>query len=275
MRGTGRLLSGNEIKGKQPNLPGGHHYDAKFMRNLITAESDVPKIKVVNIHYKTFDNNKGVSDISVFMLDSDNKTVKQTMLKERDGGKTNMALYAIGDSGKVLLNNDIDKSWSEIVSEYIPSNIAAYSFFFPSLLLFEGRAWTEGISGKKPIYGYLNGFETNPKLPYGAIPGPQPRTMEWSKYLKQFFDGTKELLGMPKIVQSEPEYKSGIEDQFESEKKEVRVEALDIPRVGEDLETKDSRSFESSRDREERKVKTVSVGTLGSRKMNFKLYVVE
>lgn len=257
MRGTGRLLSGNETKGKQPNLPGGHHYDAKFMRNLITAESDVPKIKVVNIHYKTFDNNKGVADISVFTLDTDNKSVKQTMLKESSNGKTHMALYTIGESGKVLMNSEVDKSWSEIVSEYIPVNIPAYSFFFPSLLLFEGKAWTEGISSKKPIYGYLNGFETNPKLPYGAVPGPQPRTMEWSKFLKQFFDGTKELLGAPKVEVVE----------------EKRVEALEIKPVDNidkekgGSEERGSGSVGGDRGR--------SVGTVGSRKMNFKLYVVE
>jgi len=266
MRGNGRLLSGNEIKGKQPNIPGGYHYDAVFMKKLITAETEIPRIRVVNIHYKTFDHTKGVTDISVFMLDSDNKTVKQTMLKENKG-KTNMTLYSIGESGKVVMSNDIDKSWSDIVSEYIPVNIPAYSFFFPSVLLFEGKAWTEGISQKKPIYGYLNGFEPNPKLPYGAIPGPQPRTMEWSKFLKQFFDGTKELLGTPKDMNLQnPEnletpQDSRIESQSSQEHREVV--ALDVkPQIlnsGEVINT-------ATRNK---------AVTSASKKLGFKLYVVE
>jgi hypothetical protein len=198
MRGSGRLMSGNEIKGKSPNLPGGYFYDANFMKKLITADTGTPKIRVINIHYKTFDTGRGVTDISVFTLDTDNKTVKQTMLKE-NGSKTNMTLYAIGESGKVLMNNDVDKSWSDIVSEYIPINIGAYAFFYPSMILFDGRTWMEGITGKKPIFGFLNGFDSKETAPYGAIPGPQPKTMEWPKFLKQFFDGTKELRGLRRL----------------------------------------------------------------------------
>lgn len=264
MRGTGRLLSGNEIKDKKPNLPGGYYYDSVFMKKLICADTESPKIRVINIHYKTFDANKGVSDISVFTLDTDNKTVKQTMLKEK-GNKTNMALYSIGESGKVLMNNDIDKSWSEIVSEYIPVNIMSYAFFFPSMIIFEGKNWIEGISNKKPIFGFLNGFESNEKLPYGAIPGPQPMTMEWPKFLKQFFDGTKELRG-PKTESVEnidssksdaPVVKEHRENIYKTEPEEIKQQ-----------------NFENEI-QAPKKDNVRRYTTPGGKKLGFKLYVVE
>jgi len=198
MRGSGRLLSRNEIKSGnlRPTIPGNYHYDAIFMKKLITAESDIPKVRVININFKTFDVSKGVTDISIFTLESDNTTVKQTMLIEKDG-KTHMNMYAVGESGKVLLNSNVDKSWSDITSEYLPVNLGMYTLFFPSMIVFETKTWNEGVVNKKPLYGFLNGFETKESEPYGAIPAGQPKTLEWSKFLKQFFDGTKKLTGAP------------------------------------------------------------------------------
>jgi hypothetical protein len=258
MRGTGRLLSKNEIKssGKQPNIPGGYHYDAAFMKKLITAETETPKVKVINIHFKTFEINKGIMDISVFTLESDNMTVKQTMLKEKDG-KTQMSIYGIAENGKVIANSDVSTPWGEISNSYIPINLGMYAFFYPSLILFEGKAWTEGINNKAPIYGYLNGFDTNEKLPYGAIPGAQPRTLEWSKFLKQFFDGTKELVGVPKAPAPVEEVKVQIESQPMKTETEVKVKFADEQIL--EVENKPK----------------IRASTPGANKFKFKLYVVE
>ena len=53
MRGTGRLLSQNEIKkdSKTPTVQGGFHYDAKFMKKMITADTDSAKLRIINVHY--------------------------------------------------------------------------------------------------------------------------------------------------------------------------------------------------------------------------------
>jgi hypothetical protein len=218
MRGTGRLMSKTEIKkeNKQPNIPVGHHYDATWIRKLITADLNKDaKLRVINLHYKSFNPAEGMMDISVFTLEND-KEVRQTMLKETSGGKTNMTIYVVGESGRVLSNQDIDTSWVEMCKTYVPVNIGMYAYFFPSLLLFEGNEWTESIKNKTPIYGYMNGFDTKKDMPYGALTGPgiQPNVLEFNKFLAQFFNGTKELKGKPPVedkpVEPEPVKKEPI-----------------------------------------------------------------
>jgi len=218
MRGTGRLMSKAEIKkeNKQPNIPTGHHYDATWMRKLITADLNKDaKLRVVNLNYKSFNPAEGLTDISVFTLEND-KEVRQTMLKETGDGKTNMTIYVVGETGRVLSNQDIDTTWSEMCKTYVPVNISMYAFFFPSLTLFEGNEWTESIKNKTPIYGYMNGFDTKKDAPYGALTGPgiQPNVMEFSKFLIQFFNGAKELKGKPSVeakpVEPEPVKKEEI-----------------------------------------------------------------
>lgn len=198
MRGDGRLMSKNQTKDKKPNIPGGHFYDAAFMKKIITADMNAgAKLRVINVHYKTFNPADGVMDISVFILDSDGNSVRQTMLKEKNG-KTSMSIYSIGEVGKVISTQDTPEDWNTIVKTYIPSNIVNYSVFFPSMVLFEGTAWAEGIKNGTPIYGYLNGFETKTEAPYGvAAANVQPNVMEFPKFVNQFFNGTKELRGSP------------------------------------------------------------------------------
>ena len=207
MRGSGRLLSKAEIKkeNKQPNIPVGNHYDATWMRKLITADMNKDaKLRVINLHYKSFNPAEGLMDISVVTLEND-KEVRQTMLKETANGKTNMTIYIVGENGRVLSNQDIDTPWVEMCKTYVPVNISMYAFFFPSLLFFEGNEWTESITNKTPIYGYMNGFDTKKDAPYGALTGSgiQPNVMEFSKFLAQFFNGTRELKGKP-IVEEKP-----------------------------------------------------------------------
>lgn len=197
MRGAGRLLSQNEIKrdNKPANIPGGFHYDAKFMKKLITANMDKDtKLRVININYRTFNPTEGVMDISVFTLEPDGNTIRQTMLMEKDG-KSVVNIYLVGDSGQVVTTQEMPNSWSDLVKNYIPSNISMYSMFFPSLILFEGSAWTEGIKNGTPIFGHLNGFESKTEAPYGVAykPGVNPNVMNFPNYIEQFFNGSKEL----------------------------------------------------------------------------------
>lgn len=204
MRGDGRLMSKNQTKDKSPNIPGGYFYDATFMKKIITADMNTgAKVRVINVHYKTFNPADGVMDISVFMLDSDGNSVRQTLLKEKSG-KTSMSIYSIGEVGKVISTQDTPEDWDKIVKSYIPANIGSYSVFFPSMILFEGTAWAEGIKNGTPIYGHLNGFETKTESPYGVLAGKgQPNVMEFPKFVNQFFNGTKELRGSP-AVKTEP-----------------------------------------------------------------------
>lgn len=259
MRGTGRLLSKNEIKrdNKQPNIPGGNHYDAVFMKKMITAEiGNVAKLRVINIHYKSFNPAEGVTDISIFTLDNDGVTIRQTMLKEKEG-KSSMTIYTVGESGKVEASKDLPTPWDEIVKTYIPVNMQNYIAFYPQMVLFEGRAWTEGIEKKTPIFGYINGMDTKEEVPYGAIPTPQPKVIEWSKFLKQFFDGSKELRAFPGNAPAVPNI------PFIEEPKPQVVEATEkvIVKSSGMIEKKDSN--------------VVIAETPGSKKMKFKLYVVE
>jgi hypothetical protein len=206
MRGVGRLFSKAEIKkdNKQPNIPGGNYYDAVWMRKLITADTNKDaKLRVINLHYRSFNPAEGLMDISVFTLEND-KEVRQTMLKEVEGGKTNMTIYVVGENGRVLSNQDIDTPWVEMCKTYVPVNISMYAFFFPILLLFEGNEWTESIKNKTPIFGYTNGFDTKTNAPYGALTGPgiQPNVMDFTKFLAQFFNGSRELKGKPVVVEA-------------------------------------------------------------------------
>ena len=216
MRGSGRLMSKAEIKkdNKQPTIPGGNHYDAVWLRKLITVEGKDAKLRVVNLHYKSFNPAEGMMDISVFTLEND-KEIRQTMLKEAESGKTNMTIYVVGETGRVLSNQDIDTPWMEMCKTYVPVNIGMYAFFFPSLMLFESNEWTESIRNKTPIFGYMNGFDTKKEAPYGALTGPgiQPNVMEFTKFLAQFFNGTRELKGKPPVVEAPklPEVKETVE----------------------------------------------------------------
>lgn len=265
MRGTGRLLSKNEIKrdNRQPNIQGGNHYDAAFMKKLITAElGTAPRLRVINIHYKSFNTAEGVIDISIFTLDNDGNTIKQTMLREKEG-KSQLTLYSIGETGKVEITKDIDTPWNELVKEYTPVNIRNYIFFFPSIVLFEGKAWSEGIKNKTPIYGYLNGFETKNEAPYGATPGPNPNVIEMSKFLKQFFDGSKTLSGSPPTAPQSSESR-----KLEPIPEEPVVEKPAAPETVKVLTTKGVST-------QEYKESLVKVGLPTPNRFKFKLYVVE
>jgi hypothetical protein len=248
MRGTGRLMSKTEIKkeNKQPNIPGGHNYDATWMRKLITADTNKEaKLRVISLHYRSFNPAEGLMDISVFTFEND-KDIRQTMLKEIEGGKTNMTIYIVGENGRVLSNQDIDTPWIEMCKTYVPVNISMYAFFFPSLLLFEGNEWTESIRNKTSIFGYTNGFGTKKDAPYGALTGPgiQPNVMDFPKFLSQFFDGRRELTGKPTAVEAPilPE---------------VKQEMIQIPIANNTVENK-----------------TQLLQSSGGRR-NFRLYVVE
>lgn len=231
MRGDGRLLSKLQTKDKKPNIPGGYFYDAAFMKKIITADMNTgAKVRVINVHYKTFNPADGIMDISVMMLDTDGNSVKQTMLKEKNG-KTSMSIYSIGETGKVISSQDTPEDWSNIVKSYIPVNITNYSVFFPSIILFEGTAWAEGIKNATPIYGYLNGFETKKEAPYGvAISGNvQPNVMEFPKFVNQFFNGAKELRGAP-IVNSAPVAQAPVtQEPPPYVPKEVKKDTVAIP----------------------------------------------
>lgn len=205
MRGNGKLLSKAEIKkdNKQPTIPGGNHFDASWMLKLITAGADKDaKIKVINLHYKTFNPQEGLMDISIFTMEN-NKEVRQTMLKEA-GSKTNMSIYVVGEASKTVNNNDISSTWAEICNTYVPINIGMYAYFFPSIIMFEENEWMTAIQNKVPIYGLLNGFDTKPQSPYGALTGQgiQPNVKDFVKFIAEFFDGTRKLTGKP--AASEP-----------------------------------------------------------------------
>jgi hypothetical protein len=258
MRGSGRLLSQTEIKrdNKQPNIPGGNHYDAVFMKKLITAEvGNTAKLRVINIHYKTFNPAEGVMDYNVFTLDGDGVTVKQTMIKEKDGiGQ--MTLYAVGESGKVVLIEDINTPWSDFCKKNIPVNISNYAFFYPSLILFEGKAWTEGLDKGTPIYGHLNGFETKNEIPYGGVPGQQPNVLDFGKFVKQFFDGTKELRGSPIAVAPVPIAPTPVVEEVKAVTQEPK---LAVKTAGES----------------ERRENYIVASTPGANRLKYRLYVVE
>lgn len=203
MRGTGRLLSQNEIKkdSKQPTVPGGFHYDAKFMKKMITADTEITKFRILNVHYKSFNPGEGVTDLSVFTLEPDNKSIRQTILKEKNG-KTVAEIYVIGDTGKLVTTQDIPTEWKETVKTYLPINITSYAYFYPTLAVFHFEAWMTSIKNNEPIYGYVNGLDTKQEAPYGAIPGQNPNPMEFVKFLTTFFDGSKQILASPAIQES-------------------------------------------------------------------------
>ena len=196
MRGDGVLLSKDKIRNRQPNIPGGYYYDSSFMKRLITAGMNKDaKLRVVNLHYKTFKPTDGFTDISIFTLENDN-TVRQTFLREVNG-KTNLTIYLLSDTTKEISNQNIETSWAEITKTYVPNNIANYAYFFPSLMIFESNEWTTSLKNNLPVFGYLNGFPAKEEAPYGVITGGNPDVKEFGDFLKQFFDGTKELKGKP------------------------------------------------------------------------------
>jgi hypothetical protein len=198
MRGSGRLLSQTEIKkeGKHPSVPGGHHWDAKFMKKLITADSDSAKLRILNVHYKNFNPGEGVSDLSVFTLEPDNKTVRQTILKEKEG-KTIAEIYTIGDTGKKVGSQDIPNDWTDTVKTYLPVNLSSYAYFYPTLSIFHFDAWMQSIKNNTPVFGYINGLESKTESPYGGIPGQNPNPSDFSTFLASFFNGSKKLLEKP------------------------------------------------------------------------------
>lgn len=210
MRGSGRLLSQNEIKtqNKQPNIPGKNHYDAKFMKKILTGDnsgaSNKQVVRLINVHYKTFNPGEGIMDICIFNLDSDPNNVKQTIMKEKDG-KTALESYVIGESGKQISKNDIQNTWSDTVRAYVPINLPSYAFFFPSLAIFHIDAWNNAIQNSKPIYGFVNGLETKQISPYGAIPVQQPNMVDYPIFIGNFFNGSKTLEAEPKNVAPEPQ----------------------------------------------------------------------
>lgn len=251
MRGTGRLLSQNEIKQqkKQPNIPGGHHYDSKFMRKLLMAGTNEAKFRVININFNSMNPSQGVADISVFTLETDQNNVRQTILKNV-GGKTEISIYVIGETGRVVSTQEVPREWTEFEKEYVPVNIMGYSVFYPSIIAVEGSAWAEGIKNKTPIYGFLNGFDTKEESPYGAVVdrAKQPNVLPFETFLGSFFNGGRKLLGKPEIVKVVVE-----------EKKE---EVVEVPIAKKKVTIQEEERME--------------VPTSGSKKrFNFKLYVVE
>ena len=205
MRGNGRLLSQNEIKKdkKQATIPGGYHFDAKFMKKMICGGLDGPaKLRVVNVHLTTMNPNEPVKDISVFTLQSDNETVEQTMLSE-EGDKVRITTYLVGENGKVKNNELATVAWKDISKKYIPVNMSGYCAYYPGIVLFESNTWTQGLQSNSPMYGYYNGFETKEQSPFGIDPHKKKQPVGFFEFLMPFFNGTRELLGAPKVVVEE------------------------------------------------------------------------
>jgi hypothetical protein len=199
MRGNGILMSKTKIEKekKTPTVPGNYYYDATFMKKLIMAGStDSPRFRIVNVHYNSFNPTEGVMDISVFTLEPDNKTIRQTMFKG-NAGKTLVEVYAIGDAGKKVSDQNDETKWEDTVAKFIPKNIPAYAYFFPTLTVFHMDAWMSAIRTNEPVYGYVNGMNTKEDHPYGALPGGQPSPGDFVKYLESFYDGTRKLLDKP------------------------------------------------------------------------------
>ena len=268
MRGTGRLLSQNEIKkdNKPPTIPGGqsnptgYHYDAKFMKRLLTAgDSTVPQskqvLRLINIHYKTFNPMEGINDICIFTMEGNN--VKQTILRE-SSGKTSVEIYVIGESGKQLENKILPSVWSDSVKANVPINLPMYGHFFPILTLFHNDAWNDAIQNSKPIFGYVNGLETKTESPYGAIQAQRPNVVEFGLFLKQFFDGTKKLEAVPSVI-IKPEVSESSEKKVHFE--EHRAIAPTIPPTIQNGTVKNVESSKGSSDL--------------CKKISFRLYVKE
>jgi len=199
MRGNGILLSKSKIEKekKTPTVPGGYHYDAAYMKKLIMAGSnDTPRFRLVNVHYNSFNPSEGIMDISVFTLEPDNKSVRQTMFKGSEG-KTLVEVYSIGDAGKKVSDQKDETKWEETVNKFIPKNLPSYAYFFPTLNVFHMDAWMNSIKTGEPIYGYVNGMSTKEESPYGAMPAGNPNPIDFVKYLESFYDGSKKLLAKP------------------------------------------------------------------------------
>jgi hypothetical protein len=236
MRGTGRLLSQNEIKkdSKQPTVPGGYHYDAKFMKKMITADTDSAKLRILNVHYKSFNPGEGVMDLSVFTLEPDNKSIRQTILKEKNG-KTVAEIYVIGDTGKMVTSQDIPTEWTETVKTYLPPNLTSYAYFYPTLAIFHLEAWMNSIKTNEPIFGYVNGLDTKQEAPYGAIPpSQQPNVIEYIKFLNTFFDGSKQILIKPESIKPlVPEsQKNELLEAMANVKQEPSKPVIKVPTAG-------------------------------------------
>lgn len=257
MRGEGVLMSKAKIEKekKQPTVPGGNHYDAVFMKKLIMANTDSPKFRVVNVHYNAFNPAEGIADISVFTLEPDNKTIRQTMFKNKDN-KTNVVIYTIGDTGKQVSTTDDDSKWEDTVKKFIPSNLPSYAYFYPTLAVFHSEAWMNSLRTGEPVYGYVNGLNTKEESPYGALPASNPSPGDFIKFLASFFDGSKQLL-------AKPETKALPAPEVKSETKVVQA-----PEIKPELQVKKAD--------EPVKQSTVRVPTKGAcDKTNVRLYVKE
>jgi hypothetical protein len=269
MRGSGRLLSQNEIKkdSKTPTVPGGFHYDARFMKKMITADTDSAKLRILNVHYKSFNPGDGVMDLSVFTLEPDNKNIRQTILKEKNG-KTLVEIYVIGDVGKMVTSQDIPTEWSETVKTYLPINLTSYAYFYPTLSLFHFEAWMNSIKNSEPIFGYVNGLETKQEHPYGAIPGQNPNPGDFIQFLNSFFkEGANPILANPPSL-PKPEVK---ENLGESSKKPN----LPLPQESQ-KDLLEAMAGVKVLDRTENSKPIIRVPTVGAcQNLNVRLYVKE
>jgi hypothetical protein len=224
MRGEGILMSKAKIeKEKKPaTVPGGNHYDAAFMKKLITANTDSPKYRVVNVHYNAFNPGEGVADISVFTLEPDNKTIRQTMFKNKEN-KTIVTVYTIGDTGKQVSTNEDDSKWEDTVKKFIPSNLPSYAYFYPTLSVFHSEAWMNSLRTGEPVFGYVNGLNTKEESPYGALPTSNPTPGDFVKFLGSFFDGSKQLLAKPETKAPKTEPKVVQAPEIQEVKTETKV----------------------------------------------------
>jgi len=207
MRGTGRLLSQTEIKkdSKPPNIPGGFHYDAKFMRRVLTGQENPSPtskavVRLINIHYKTMNPTDGISDISLFLVEN-STSVRQIIMKEQEG-KTSVEVYVIGESGKQISKDISPTVWADTVRLHVPINIMSYVAMFPLLTIFHSEAWAYAIQNSKPVYGFVNGLETKTTSPYGFVSSPKPNVIDFAQFIGNFFNGTRKLESQPKIEAS-------------------------------------------------------------------------
>jgi hypothetical protein len=259
MRGSGRALSQKEIKEKSlpTSIPGGYHYDSKFIKKLITADSDSPKLRILNVHYRSFNPADGVSDISVFTLEPDNRSIRQVILKESEG-KTVADTYVIGDTGKKTGTQEVPNSWNDTVKLYLPSNLTSYAYFYPTISIFNLESWISSIKNNEPVFGYINGMPTREEVPYGGMPGQNPNPIsDFSVFLKGFFDGTRNLLVKPPAKQNIPE--------------PPKIENLDSQVQNLDSKVKENPLLESPKPSKVLRVPTVAA----CENLHVKLYVKE
>jgi len=202
MRMDGRLLTNTMTANSPATITGGYHFNYNFIYKLLTGGvgGTTPLARVINLHTTTLKGDE-IQEYSEFFIEQDT-SIRQEIYRPQ--ANTDPKLLSIetltikpdfrSTPGADIVNK-ISATWSDAIKEKVPVKIKAYMYSYPSIMVFSGENWQQGLQGNE-MYGVVLNAETRTTTPYGIIrESVSERPQDPMPLYQEYILGKKSLIG--------------------------------------------------------------------------------